>query len=167
MKRAYRDLGLGMLLVTSWLACVFGGCSSNGQTGTTTSAADLSEAAEVDYCAEEIRLDTSRQEWTWSLLLFDREFEVILKKGVVKAAARAGRIATEGEVRTLVASDARSGVIVEVNCQTDFVSRGEDFKGFVTGVAEVQASGPKGSTAQAAASAPDYFDQRKYPFRRN
>ncbi len=70
---------------------------------------------------------------------------VILKKGIVKAAARAGRIATEGEVRTLVATDARSGVIVEVNCQTDFVSRGEEFKGFVSKVAEVAAVAPKGA----------------------
>jgi hypothetical protein len=41
----------------------------------------LTEAAEIDYCAEQIWLDTSRQEWKWSLLLFDREFEVIHKKG--------------------------------------------------------------------------------------
>jgi hypothetical protein len=42
---------------------------------------NLPEAAEIDYCAEQIRLDTSRKEWKWSLLLFDREFEVIHKKG--------------------------------------------------------------------------------------
>jgi elongation factor Ts len=75
----------------------------------------------------------------------EKAVEIILKKGIVKAAARAGRIATEGEVRTLVASDAKSGVIVEVNCQTDFVSRGEEFKGFVTKVAEVAAKAPKGA----------------------
>jgi elongation factor Ts len=75
----------------------------------------------------------------------EQAVEIILKKGIVKAAARAGRIATEGEVRTLVASDARSGVIVEVNCQTDFVSRGDDFKGFVTKVAEVAAKAAKGA----------------------
>jgi hypothetical protein len=45
------------------------------------SSKNLPEAAEIDYCAEQIRLDTSRQEWKWSLLLFDREFEVIHKKG--------------------------------------------------------------------------------------
>jgi elongation factor Ts len=75
----------------------------------------------------------------------DKAVEVILKSGKAKAAARAGRIATEGEVRTLVASDAKSGVIVEVNCQTDFVSRGEEFKGFVTKVAEVAAKAAKGA----------------------
>jgi len=42
---------------------------------------NLPEAAEIDYCAEQIRLDTSRQEWRWSLLLFERTFEVIHKKG--------------------------------------------------------------------------------------
>jgi hypothetical protein len=42
---------------------------------------NLSEAAEIDYCAEQIKLDTSRQEWRWSLLLFDRNFDVIHKKG--------------------------------------------------------------------------------------
>jgi hypothetical protein len=45
------------------------------------SSENLSEAAEIDYCAEQIRLDTSRSEWKWSLLLFDRQFEVIHKKG--------------------------------------------------------------------------------------
>jgi hypothetical protein len=42
---------------------------------------DLPEAAEIDYCAEHIKLDTSRQEWQWSLLLFDRTFDVIHKSG--------------------------------------------------------------------------------------
>jgi hypothetical protein len=42
---------------------------------------NLPESAVIDYCAEQVRLDTSRQEWKWSLLLFDRTFEVIHKKG--------------------------------------------------------------------------------------
>jgi elongation factor Ts len=75
----------------------------------------------------------------------DKAVEILQKKGILKAAARAGRIATEGEVRTFVSTDAKSGVIVEVNCQTDFVARGEEFKGFVTKVAEVAAAAPKGA----------------------
>src|SRR5205823_4928317 len=59
----------------------------------------------------------------------EKAVEVILKKGIVKAAARAGRVASEGEVRTWVSPDGKKGVIVEVNCQTDFVARGDDFKG--------------------------------------
>jgi Histidine kinase-, DNA gyrase B-, and HSP90-like ATPase len=48
---------------------------------TVVAAKDLAEAAEIDYCAQQIKLDTSRQEWKWSLPLFDRQFEVIHKKG--------------------------------------------------------------------------------------
>ncbi|MCE9565965.1 MAG: ATP-binding protein [Planctomycetes bacterium] len=42
---------------------------------------DLSEATEIDYVKAQIRVDMSRQEWLWSFVLFDRQFQVILKKG--------------------------------------------------------------------------------------
>src|ERR1700684_2154539 len=74
----------------------------------------------------------------------EKAIEVILKKGIVKAAARAGRVATEGEVATWVAPDGRRGVIVEINSQTDFVSRGDDFKGFVKREIEVAVKRPQG-----------------------
>lgn len=67
----------------------------------------------------------------------DKAVEVILKKGIVKAAARAGKVATEGEVRTLVTEGGLRGTIVEVNTQTDFVARGEDFRAFVGKVLDV------------------------------
>jgi len=75
----------------------------------------------------------------------EKAIEVILKKGIVKAAARAGRIAAEGEVATWVSPDGKHGVIVEINCQTDFVSRGDDFKGFVKNVVQVASKASKGS----------------------
>jgi elongation factor Ts len=75
----------------------------------------------------------------------DKAVEVILKKGIVKAAARAGRVASEGEVRTHVSADGKSGTIVEVNCQTDFVSRGEEFRGFVGKVLEVATKAKPGT----------------------
>jgi elongation factor Ts len=75
----------------------------------------------------------------------DKAVDVILKKGIVKAAARAGRVASEGEVRTFLAEGGNYGVIVEVNCQTDFVSRGDAFKDFVTKVTEVASKASKGS----------------------
>src|ERR1700722_8401405 len=75
----------------------------------------------------------------------EKAVEVILKKGLVKAAARAGRIAAEGEVATWIAPDGKRGVIVEINSQTDFVSRGDDFKGFVKNVLAVAAKAPKGA----------------------
>jgi elongation factor Ts len=75
----------------------------------------------------------------------EKAVEVILKKGIVKAASRAGRIAAEGEVATWVAPDGKKGVIVEINSQTDFVSRGDDFKGLVKAVVEVASKAPHGS----------------------
>ncbi len=75
----------------------------------------------------------------------DKAVDVILKKGLVKAASRAGRIAAEGEVATWVGADGKKAIIVEVNCQTDFVARGDDFKLFVKNVTEIAAKLPKGS----------------------
>jgi elongation factor Ts len=75
----------------------------------------------------------------------EKGVEIILKKGLAKAAARAGRVAAEGEVATWVAADGKRGVIVEINSQTDFVSRGEDFKGFVKTVLDVASKAPKGA----------------------
>jgi elongation factor Ts len=69
----------------------------------------------------------------------EKAVEIILKKGLVKAASKAGRVAAEGEIATCVAPDGKRGVIVEVNCQTDFVARGDDFRGFVRGVLQVAA----------------------------
>jgi elongation factor Ts len=74
----------------------------------------------------------------------EKAVEVILKKGIVKAAARAGKVATEGEVATWVSPDGKKGVIVEVNCQTDFVSRGDDFKKFVADCVKVASTLDKG-----------------------
>src|SRR5256885_6420516 len=67
----------------------------------------------------------------------EKAVEVILKKGLAKSAKRAGAIATEGEVRAMVAPDQKSGVLVEVNIQTDFAARNEKFKEFVANVAKV------------------------------
>ena len=75
----------------------------------------------------------------------EKAVEVILKKGLVKAATKGGKIATEGEVRAKVAADGRHGVIVEVNCQTDFVARGDAFKNFVGNVADVASKLSKGA----------------------
>jgi elongation factor Ts len=75
----------------------------------------------------------------------EKAVEVILKKGIVKAAARAGKVATEGEVRTLITNDGKRGTILEVNTQTDFVARGEAFKDFVTNVIEVASKLPRGT----------------------
>lgn len=60
--------------------------------------------------------------------------DILKKAGELKAADRAGRIATEGQILTLISADAKKAVIVEVNCQTDFTARLEEFSNFVTSV---------------------------------
>jgi elongation factor Ts len=57
--------------------------------------------------------------------------EHIKKKGLAKAAKKAGAIAAEGVVHAYIHPGSRIGVLVEVNCQTDFVARSPDFKAFV------------------------------------
>lgn len=65
----------------------------------------------------------------------EKAVEIIQKKGLAKAAKKAGAIAAEGVIHSYIHSNARIGVLVEVNCQTDFVARGDDFKSFVNEVA--------------------------------
>jgi elongation factor Ts len=70
---------------------------------------------------------------------------IILKKGLAKSAKRAGALATEGIVATAVAPDGKSGVIVEVNIQTDFAARNQDFLAFVDEVVQVASKAPQGA----------------------
>jgi elongation factor Ts len=72
----------------------------------------------------------------------DKAIEIILKKGLAKSAKRAGAAATEGEVRAEVWNDGKSGVIVEVNIQTDFAARNDNFTKFVKAVVEVATKTP-------------------------
>lgn len=69
---------------------------------------------------------------------FDEAIKFLREKGIATAAKKAGRIASEG----LVLSYKNNGVcaLVEVNCETDFVARGDQFKNFVNGVAEYVAN---------------------------
>jgi elongation factor Ts len=67
----------------------------------------------------------------------EKAVEIILKKGLAKSAKRAGAIATEGLVIAKVAADGQSGVLVEVNIQTDFAARNQEFIAFAEAVGEV------------------------------
>lgn len=80
----------------------------------------------------------------------EKAVEIILKKGKAKVAKRAGAIATEGEVRAAVSADRRSGAIVEVNSQTDFAARNDQFVAFVGEVLAAAEKAPAGSDINAA-----------------
>lgn len=69
---------------------------------------------------------------------------VLRKKGLAQAAKRAGRIAAEGVVGSYIHMGGKVGVLVEVNCETDFVARTEAFQQFVKDVAmHICASEPR------------------------
>jgi elongation factor Ts len=58
----------------------------------------------------------------------EKTIEILRKKGALKAGKKADRVANEGIVESYIHPGARVGVLVEVNCETDFVARTEDFK---------------------------------------
>mgnify|MGYP000103115994 CR=1 FL=1 len=66
----------------------------------------------------------------------DAAVEFLAKKGLAKAEKKAGRIAAEGIVSLKVSEDAKKAVAVEVNSETDFVAKNEEFQTFVKAVAE-------------------------------
>ena len=63
------------------------------------------------------------------------------KSGLAKADKKAGRIAAEGLVAIALSNDKKEAAIVEVNCETDFVSGGDEFKAFADGVAQCVLAG--------------------------
>lgn len=66
----------------------------------------------------------------------DAAAELLRKKGILKAAKRADKIAAEGLVTGAVSSDKKIGVVLEVNCETDFVAKSDDFIAFSKQIAE-------------------------------
>ena len=73
----------------------------------------------------------------------EKAIEIIQKKGLSKVAKKAGAIAGDGLVHAYIHGAGRVGVLLEVNCQTDFVARGEDFRQFVEETAmQVAAEAP-------------------------
>lgn len=82
---------------------------------------------------------------------FDKALEALRKKGLTKAEKKGDREAREGIIDSYV-HDGRIGVVVEVNCETDFVARLDDFKQFVHQIA-----------MQVAAMSPQYVSEADIP----
>ena len=66
----------------------------------------------------------------------DKAVEYLRKKGIAKAEKRADRAASEGQIVALVSEDAKTGAIVELNSETDFVARNDEFGALAQAVAE-------------------------------
>ncbi len=82
----------------------------------------------------------------------DKAIEYLREKGIATAAKKQSRIASEGIVDSYIHLGGKVGVLVEVNCETDFVARGEQFKNFVHDVA-----------LQIAAAKPAYVTKEEVP----
>lgn len=67
----------------------------------------------------------------------DKAVEILKEKGLAKAEKKAGRIAAMGLVKTAFSEDGKSAAIVEVNSETDFVAKNDEFIGFVDGLAKL------------------------------
>lgn len=65
----------------------------------------------------------------------DKAIEILREKGMASAAKKAGRIAAEGIVDSYIHGGGSVGVLLEVNCETDFVARGDQFKALVHDIA--------------------------------
>ena len=82
----------------------------------------------------------------------DKAAEWLREKGIATAAKKAGRIASQGVVDSYIHMGGKVGVLVEVNCETDFVAKGEGFLSFVHEVA-----------LQIAAAKPTYVSKEEVP----
>ncbi len=65
----------------------------------------------------------------------EKAIELLRERGIAKAAKKSGRIAAEGLVETYLSEDGKVGVVLEVNAETDFVAKNDEFKTFVKDVA--------------------------------
>lgn len=73
----------------------------------------------------------------------EKAVEILREKGLSAAAKKAGRIAAEGIVESYIHMGGKIGVLVEVNCETDFVAKTAEFKAFVRDIAmHIAASNP-------------------------
>lgn len=74
----------------------------------------------------------------------DKAIALLREKGLAAAANKAGRIATEGVVESYIHAGGRIGVLVEVNCETDFVAKTDQFREFARDIAmQIAAANPK------------------------
>lgn len=82
----------------------------------------------------------------------EKAIDELRTKGLAKAAKKAGRVASEGIVSSYIHGEGRIGVLVEVNCETDFVAKTSDYKQLVHDIA-----------MQIAAAKPEYITRNNVP----
>jgi elongation factor Ts len=79
----------------------------------------------------------------------EKSVDLLRKKGLAKAAKRAGRSTSEGVIYSYIHTGAKLGVLLEVNCESDFVAKTEDFQTFAKNIAmHIAAANPAGLTPE-------------------
>ncbi len=78
--------------------------------------------------------------------------DILRKRGQIVALKKAGRSAKEGAISSYIHSNSKIGVLLEVNCETDFVARSDDFKQFIKDV-----------SMHIAATSPSYVSREEVP----
>ena len=82
----------------------------------------------------------------------DKARRILREKGLAKAAKKASRVATDGAIGSYIHPGAKIGVLIEVNCETDFVAKTDEFQALVKDLA-----------MQVAAAAPRYVSREEVP----
>lgn len=82
----------------------------------------------------------------------ERAAEILREKGIAKAVKKSGRVTNQGLVAAYIHPGSQLGVLVEVNCETDFVARTQEFSQLANDIA-----------LQIAASSPDYVSREEVP----
>lgn len=91
----------------------------------------------------------------------DKAVEFLRKKGLAAAAKKTSREANDGLISAQVSSDSKAGAMVEVNCETDFVARTDDFQNFVAALVRQVLAQPGLDSAEALLAAPYIDDSAK------
>ncbi|GAB4445244.1 MAG: translation elongation factor Ts [Anaerolineae bacterium] len=91
----------------------------------------------------------------------DQAIEFLRKKGLAAASKKASREANDGLVSAHISADGLLGVLVEVNCETDFVARTEDFQAFVAAVVQQVANQAEAANVETLLAAPFMGDSNK------
>lgn len=85
---------------------------------------------------------------------FEKAMEYLRKKGIASAAKKAGRATKEGAIFSYIHGEGKVGVLVEVNCETDFVARTEQFKQFIKDISmHIAAASPQWVTPEEVPAA--------------
>ena len=90
----------------------------------------------------------------------EKASELLRERGIAKAAKKSGRVAAEGMVEAYISEDGKDGAIVEVNSETDFVAKNQEFRTFVMDIAkQVVKNNPK--TVEDLLQEPAIFEEGK------